>query len=92
MTAHMRMEKRMDNEIIEKLKRHRGYNDGRIRPYPLNETQWIADTSIPSKRARKWKVLREEKSERYRLFATPEQAAIALEDWINRFDDDGQGV
>jgi hypothetical protein len=42
--------------------------------------------SIPGRTAKKtWKVLREERSEEYRLFATPEQAAAALEDWVNRF-------
>ncbi len=32
------------------------------------------------------KILREEKRDVYKLFATPEQAAAALEDWINRFE------
>ncbi len=76
----------MNTEIIEKLKRKRGYNDGRIRPYPFEQSQWIAETYIPGRTAKKtWKVLREERSDTYRLFATPEQAAAALEDWINRF-------
>ncbi len=77
----------MTGEIVEKLKRNRGYNDGRIRPYPLDQTQWIAETYIPGRTAKKtWKVLREEKSDTYRLFATPELAAAALETWINRFE------
>jgi hypothetical protein len=81
MVAHM------IGEIVEKLKRHRGYNDGRIRPYPFDQTQWIAETYIPGRTAKKtWKALREEKSDKYRLFATPELAAAALEDWINRFE------
>ena len=78
----------MEAEILEKLKRKRGYNDGRIRPYPFDQTQWIAETFIPGARSWKptWKVLREERSEQYQLFATPEQAAAALETWINRFE------
>jgi len=76
----------MQAEIIEKLKRKRGYNDGRIRPYPFDQTKWIAETYIPGRTAKKtWKVEREERSEAYKLFATPEQAATALESWINRF-------
>lgn len=83
----------MDNEIIEKLKRRRGYNDGRISPYPFDPTLWIAEAYISGKTAKKtWKILREERNEKYRLFKTPEQAAIALEDWINRFEENGQGV
>lgn len=77
----------MEAEMIEKLKRKRGYNDGRIRPYPFEPSKWIAETFIPGRTARKtWKVLREERSERYQLFATPEQAAASLESWINRFE------
>jgi hypothetical protein len=77
----------MEAEIIDKLKRKQGYNDGRIRPYPFEQTKWIAETYIPGKTAKKtWKVLREEKSDAYRLFAKPEQAAAALESWIRRFE------
>ena len=77
----------MEAEIIEKLKRKRGYNDGRIRPYPFDDRLWIAETYIPGRTAKKtWKVLREERRDAYQLFATPEQAAAALEDWINRFE------
>ncbi len=77
----------MEPEIIEKLKRKGGYNDGRIRPYPFESSLWIAETYIPGRTARKtWKVLREERGDRYQLFATPEQAAMALETWIHRFD------
>lgn len=77
----------MDPEIIEQLKRHRGYLDGRIRPYPHDPKIWIAETYIAGRTAKKtWKVLREETSERYQLFATPERAAAALETWIHRFD------
>lgn len=77
----------MEAETIAKLKRKRGYHDGRIRPYPFDERQWIAETYIPGRTARKtWKVLREERSEQYQLFATPEQAAASLESWINRFE------
>ncbi len=76
----------MKSEIIEKLKRHRGYLDGRIRPYPNDPTLWIAETYIAGRTAKKtWKILREEKSERYQLFATPERAAAALKSWIHRF-------
>ena len=83
----------MDAELIEKLKRRRGYNDGRIRPYPFDPTQWIAEAYISGKSAKKtWKVLREENSKKYRLFRTPEQATIALKDWINRFEENGQDV
>ncbi len=81
------MEKMMKAEIVEKLKRRRGYNDGRIRPYPFDQARWIAETYIPGRTAKKtWKVLREERSDAYRLFVTPEQAATALEGWINRFE------
>jgi len=77
----------VEPEVIEKLKRHRGYLDGRIRPNPLDPAVWVAEVYIPGRTAKKtWKVLREEKSERYLLFATPEQAAQALEEWIHRFD------
>jgi hypothetical protein len=77
----------MEPEMIAKLKRHRGYLDGRIRPYPGDLAVWIAEVYIPGRTAKKtWKVLREEGSERYQLFATPEQAAQALEEWIHRFD------
>ena len=79
----------MDATILAKLQRKRGYNDGRIRLYQFDQTLWIAEVYIAGRTARKtWKVLREEKSERYRLFSTPEQAAVALEDWIYRFDVD----
>lgn len=55
----------MEPEIIEKLKRHRGYLDGRIRPYPLDPTFWTAEVYIAGRTARKtWKVQREERSER----------------------------
>lgn len=78
----------MQAEIIELLKRKRGYNDGRIRPYPFDQTQWIAETYIPGRTAKKtWKVLREERSDKYQLFATPEQAAAALADWIDRIEE-----
>ena len=77
----------MEPEIIAKLKRHRGYLDGRIRPNPLDPGTWIAEVYIAGRTAKKtWKVLREERSERYQLFATPERAAMALEGWIHRFD------
>ncbi len=77
----------MEPEILAKLQRHRGYLDGRIRPYPFDPTVWIAETYIPGRTARKtWKVVREERSERYQLFSSPEQAAKALESWIHRFD------
>ena len=79
----------MKAEIVEKLKRKRGYNDGRIRPYPFDQARWIAETYIPGRTAKKtWKVLREERSDAYRLFATPEQAATILEDWVNRFEEE----
>ncbi len=79
----------MQAEIIELLKRKRGYNDGRIRPYPFEQTQWIAETYIPGRTAKRtWKVLREERSDKYLLFATPERAAEALEEWVNRFEDE----
>ena len=79
----------MKAEIVEKLKRKRGYNDGRIRPYPFDQARWIAETYIPGRTAKKtWKVLREERSDAYRLFATPEQAATALEDWVNRLEEE----
>ena len=69
----------MDAEIITKLKRKRGYNDGRIRLYPFDETKWIAETFIPGRTARKtWKVLREERSDLYQLFATPVVNALKL--------------
>lgn len=79
----------MNTEVIALLKRKRGYNQGRIRPYPFDETKWIAETFIPGARSWKqtWKVLREEKSDAYQLFHTPEQAAAALESWVNRFDE-----
>ena len=81
----------MEPEMIEKLKRHRGYEGGRIRPNPLDPETWIAEVYIAGRTAKKtWKVQREEKSERYQLFATPEQAAGSLEDWIHRFDDVGK--
>jgi hypothetical protein len=77
----------MHADVVEKLKRKRGYNDGRIRLYPFDQSYWIAETYIPGRTAKKtWKVLREERSDKYKLFATPEQAAFALEDWINRFE------
>ena len=79
----------MDAEIVEKLKQKKGYNNGRIRPYPFDQMQWIAETYIPGKTAKKtWKVLREERSDKYLLFATPEQAAEALEEWVNRFEEE----
>ena len=79
----------MGSEIIEKLKRRGGYNNGRIRPHPFDPSLWIAETYIPGRTARKtWKVLREERGEAYRLFASPEQAAMALEERIHRFDDE----
>jgi hypothetical protein len=81
----------VEPEIIEKLKRHRGYLDGRIRLNPLDSGTWIAEVYIGGRTAKKtWKVQREEKSERYQLFTTPEQAAASLEDWIHRFDDTGE--
>ena len=77
----------MNAETLEKLKRKRGYHAGRIRPYPFDPSLWIAETYIPGKTAKQiWKVLREEKSERYQLFASAGQAAAALEEWINRFE------
>jgi hypothetical protein len=79
----------MESEILEKLKRKGGYNDGRIRPYPFDPALWIAETYIPGRTARKtWKVLREERRDAYRLFASAEQAALSLETWIHRFDDE----
>jgi len=78
----------MEPAILAKLKRKGGYNDGRIRPYPFDPSLWIAETYIPGRTARKtWKVLREERRDTYRLFASAEQAAMALETWINRFDE-----
>ena len=77
----------MEVEIIEKLKRKRGYNDGRIKPYPFDQTHLIEEVFIAVTTAKQTlKGLREEKSEKYRLFATPELAAAALEDWIHRFE------
>lgn len=76
----------MESEILEKLKRKGGYRDGRIRPYPFDPSLWIAETYIPGRTAKRtWKVLREERRDAYRLFASAEQAALALESWINRF-------
>jgi hypothetical protein len=65
----------------------RGYHDSCIRPYPFDQTQWIAETYIPGRTAKKtWKALRNPKSDNYQLFATPELAAVALESWVNRFE------
>jgi hypothetical protein len=80
----------MESEILQKLKRKGGYHDGRIRPYPFDPSLWIAETYIPGRTAKKtWKVLREERRDAYQLFASAEQAAMALETWINRFDETG---
>lgn len=77
----------MDTTTLAHLQRHRGYHDARIRPYPSDTTRWIAEVYISGRTAKKtWKVLREERSERYRLFTTAEAAALAVEDWVNRFD------
>lgn len=79
----------MKPEILAKLTRKGGYNDGRVRPYPFDPSLWIAETYIPGRTARKtWKVLREEKRDIYQLFASPEQAALALESWVHRFDEE----
>jgi len=79
----------MQSEMIELLKPNRGYKHGRSRPYPFEQTQWIAETYIPGRTAKRtWKVLREERSDKYLLFATPERAAEALEEWVNRFEDE----
>ena len=77
----------MNADLIEKLKSKRGYNDGRIRVYPFDAAFWIAEIYIPGRMVKKtWKVLREERTDNYQLFASAEQAAIALESWINRFE------
>jgi len=82
----LRKGKGMQSEIVEKLKRSRGYNDDRIGPYPNDPALWIAEFYIPGRTAKKtWKVMREEKRDVYRLFPSAEQAAHALEEWITRW-------
>jgi len=70
----------MNAEILAKLQSHRGHQSWRIRPYPPNPAQWLAETYTFLGRGNRkgWRALRDEKRGDYRTFTTPEAAYEAL--------------
>ena len=73
----------MQIEILDKLQTQRGYQGCRIRPYPSHDGLWLAEGHTFSDKATKtvWRVLRDEKTQDYKTFTTPEQAYTALVTW-----------
>jgi hypothetical protein len=66
-------------KIMTKLLSHRGYKGWRIRPYPYNQALWLAETYtfIGKGNTKGWRALWDEK-DKYRTFATPDDAYKAL--------------
>ena len=79
----------MSTNIITKLQSPRGYQGQRIRPYPFDQTVWLAEvyTFIGRGNKKGWTALRDPKKGEYRIFQTPELAYQALETLQKEIDD-----